>query len=233
MITFNFGGKNSFEDYGIYVSTRPSIPSPKRRISNVSIPGRNSNLRFDDNTYEDITIKVECSIKGEILLDKIDEIKGWLLGAGESELIFSFQNNKKYIAQVVNSIDFSQVFKYFSKFIIIFNCQPFKYSVDNEIITITNTKKIINPGSVYSEPILKVFGSGNINLEINKEIIKLEDIKEHIIIDGIQQNCYDDNLENANYKMSGEFPKLNMGENNITWSGNVSKMEVIPNWRWL
>lgn len=39
----------------------------KRRITNVVIPGKSSSLRFDENTYEDITIAVECSIKDDIL----------------------------------------------------------------------------------------------------------------------------------------------------------------------
>ena len=97
MFSFNFRGKNSFSDYGIYISKRPSIPSPERRITNVVIPGKSSSFRFDENTYEDITIRAECSIKDSILPDKIDEIKKWLLSYGESDLIFSNQNNKKYI----------------------------------------------------------------------------------------------------------------------------------------
>lgn len=36
-----------------------------------------------------------------------------------------------------------------------------------------------------------------------------------------------------NNKMSGEFPVLELGENNISWVGNVSKLEIQPNWRWL
>ncbi|WP_302653297.1 phage tail protein [uncultured Clostridium sp.] len=33
--------------------------------------------------------------------------------------------------------------------------------------------------------------------------------------------------------MNGEFPKFEVGENNISWTGSVSKVKVIPNWRWL
>lgn len=233
MFSFDFRGKNSFLDYGIYISKRPSIPSPKRRITNVVIPGKNSSLRFDENTYEDITITVECSIKDEILPDKIDEIKEWLLSYGESDLVFSNQNSKKYIAQVVNTIDFTQVLKYISKFIIVFNCRPFKYQVTNNTITMIAQGSIRNPGSIYSEPIIKIFGSGDIILTINSNVIKLKEISDHIILDTVQQNCYNEAIDNLNSKMTGEFPEFEIGENNISWIGAISKMEVIPNWRWL
>lgn len=233
MFSFNFRGKNSFSDYGVYISKRLSIPSPKRRITNVVIPGKSSSLRFDENTYEDITIAVECSIKDEVLPDRIDEIKEWLLAYGESDLIFSNQNNKKYIAQVVNAIDFTQVLKYISKFVIVFNCRPFKYEAESNTIEMTAQGSVKNPGSIYSEPIIKIFGSGDIILTINSEEIKLKEVTDHIILDTVQQNCYNEIIDNLNNKMSGEFPKFKIGENNIAWTGAVSKVEVIPNWRWL
>ena len=233
MFSFDFRGKNSFSDYGVYISKRPSIPSPKRRITNVVIPGKSSSLRFDENTYEDISIAVECSIKDEVLPDKIDEIKEWLLAYGESDLIFSNQNNKKYIAQVVNAIDFTQVLKYISKFVIVFNCRPFKYESESTTIEMIAEGSITNPGSIYSEPIIKIFGSGDINVTINSEIIKLKEVTDHIILDTVQQNCYNETIDNLNNKMNGEFPKFEVGENNISWTGAVSKVEVIPNWRWL
>lgn len=145
MISFDFAGKNSYEDFGIIISKRPNLPSPKRRVTYIEIPGRDSSLTYDERTYENITIGVECKIKGANILNKIDEIKAWLFSSGESDLIFDFQDDKKYRAQVVNSIDFIQVIKIFSEFIIIFNCRPFKYAVDNNIFTIEQSgSSIIN-----------------------------------------------------------------------------------------
>lgn len=233
MLSFEFGGKNSFTDYGILITKRPSIPSPKRRIANVVVPGRNSSLRFDENTYEDITITVECSLKEGSLPNKIDDVKGWLIGTGESSLIFDFQTDRKYVAQVVNAIDFTQAYRYFSKFVIVFNCQPFKYAVNNSSINLIAAGKVINSGTIYSEPIIKIVGNGDITLNIQSQIVKFKGIADHIILDSPQQNAYNQSGENLNNKVTGEFPVLSVGENNISWSGNVSKLEITPNWRWL
>lgn len=235
MLSFNFCGKNSYDDFGILISQRPNIPSPKRRINTINIPGRDSNLRFDEKTYEDITITVECSVKDNLNLpDKIDDIKSWLFNSGESDLVFNFQPDKKYIAQVVNSIDFRQTYKVFSVFPIIFNCRPFKYAVENNIIAINQSKTtVISPGTIESEPIISIYGSGDIVFKINGEQISLKGITEKIIVNSVIQDCYDDAGNNLNSKMSGGFLKLNPGENTIEFSGSVIKVEILPNWRWL
>ncbi|RMD03246.1 phage tail protein [Clostridium autoethanogenum] len=235
MLSFNFAGKNSYDDYGILISQRPVIPSPKRRVSTINIPGRNSNLRFDEKTYDDITLTVECSVKDkENLVNKIDDITAWLFGAGENDLIFSFQEDKKYIAQVVNAIDFKQVYKYFSEFPIIFNCRPFKYAVDNNIETInTSGAKVTNLGTIESEPVINIYGSGDIVFKINGQQISLKGVSEKITINSVIQDCYDDAGNNLNGNMSGEFLKMKSGENIIEWSGNVTKLEIKINEMWL
>ncbi len=234
MINFTFGGRNSYDDFGIIISKRPNLPSPKRRVSYIDIPGRDSSLVYDERTYENITIGVACTLKDGNLIDKIDEIKAWLFSAGEGDLIFSFQDDKKYRAQVVNSIDFSQVAKVFSEFIIVFNCRPFKYSTQNNMFTITNSgSSIINIGSIKSEPIITVFGEGNIELTVNETKVSLANITGKIILNSIIQDSYNDLGESLNNKVKGEFIYLMPGSNKFEWTGNVSKIEILPNWRWL
>ena len=43
-------------------------------LYNKNIPGWDSTYRYDDKTYEDITIVVECSIKGTNALSRFDTI---------------------------------------------------------------------------------------------------------------------------------------------------------------
>lgn len=135
---------------------------------------------------------------------------------------------------MVNSIEFSLVYKYISSFPILFNCRPFKYAVDNSLISIGASGSVVNnPGSLESKPIITVYGSGNINLNINNQAVELLGVNNKIIINSELMDCYDDALSNLNHKMNGEFPSLDIGNNHITWTGNVNKVEVHPNWRWL
>lgn len=234
MLSFTFGNKNSYIDFGILIAKRPNMPLPKRRVSNVIIPGRSSSLKFDEGTYDDITITLECSIiDKKDIIENIDKIKEWLVITRESDLIFSFDPHKKYIAQVVNAIDFKQALKYTSSFPIIFNCKPFKYSVEEKIITITkNNSTIYNEGTFQSEPVIKVYGSGDIKLKINDDEVTVKKVDGYVTVDSVLKDAYkDDVLKNGD--MIGEFPILKVGENVIGFSENVSKVEVEVNEVWI
>jgi len=234
MLSFKFGGKDSYIDFEITVIERPLIPLPAKRVQTAEIPGRNSTLHFDDGTYGDITIGVRCGVKDtNNLADRLDEIKSWLMNTGENDLIFDFQANKKYIAQVVNQIDFKQVFKVFGEFIIIFNCRPFKYSISNQVTTMLTPNNITNNGTINSEPLIKVYGTGDGILTVGTQVINLKGISGSIIIDSTIQDCYAVDGSNLNNKMSGEFPMLSVGINSITWTGGITKVDITPNCRWL
>ena len=46
------------------------------------------------------------------------------------------------------------------------------------------------------------------------------------------QNAYN-GATSLNHKMSGDFPVLILEKNYITWTGNVTKLEIQPNWRYI
>ena len=72
----------------------------------------------------------------------------------------------------------------------------------------------------------------DITLRVNSQKISLKEITDKIIIDSEMKNAYNNSIS-LNYKMSGDFPILSLGENNISWIGDVKKVEITPNWRFL
>lgn len=233
MLSFIFGDKDSYDDYGVYIQTRPTIPTPKRRVTYLSIPGRSGSLKYDEGSYEDITLTVECSIVGEVY-SKIEQIKKWLFESAESDLIFNFEPHKKYIAQVVNQIDFEISLKRIGKFLIVFNCHPLKYATQIQSLIITeNETLIVNPGTLGSEPIIEVVGTGNIKLKLNNQEIRLKDIESNITLNSVIQDAYDERLNNLNLKVQGNFLYFTEGINVISWTGEVTQIVIQPNWRWL
>src|SRR3712207_4759907 len=104
-----------------------------------------------------------------------------------------------------------------------------KYAVKEKIITITkNNSTIYNEGTFQSKPVIKVYGSGDIKLKINDDEVTMKKVEEYVTIDSVLKDCYkDDELKNGD--MIGEFPVLKIGENVVSFSGNVSKVEVRVN----
>lgn len=233
MFKFDFLGRNSFDDFGIYVEEKPPIPLPQKNVNSIEVPGRNGSLTEDDGTYKDIIIAVKCFfIDNDDLPSKIDSVKTWLAG-GEGDLVFSNQSGKKYIGRVIDQIDIAQEYEILGEFQINFKCKPFKYAVNNPVITLANTPStIFNPGTFKSEPVIKIYGTGSITLTINGVDLVLSNVIDYVTIDSILMDCYKDTaLENNN--MLGDFPVLNPGINTISWTGTVIKIEITPNWRWL
>ena len=137
--------------------------------------------------------------------------------------------------EIANQIPFEKVLRGnpHCTFAVNFRCYPFFYADAAADITVTASGTVItNPGSVYSEPILTVTGSGNITLMVGMTIVELENISGSIVSDSVLQEAYQGTSLMTDH-MNGEFPVLKPGANAISWTGAVTKVVVRPNWRYL
>ena len=221
-----FNDINSCE-LGLYMERCPEKTSPKRRDKTFTVPGRHGNLTTTDGAFDSYIRSAEFIVKNE---KRIDEICAHFKGSGW--LIFSSEPDRKYKARVANQIEFSHVIRYFKRFVVEFEIQPFGYDVFEQTITKTAPFSLFNIGTFESEPIITIFGNGNITLYVNSQNVSLKEITDKIIIDSEMKNAYNNSVS-LNYKMSGDFPVLSLGENNISWIGDVTKLEIHPNWRYV
>ena len=205
----------------------PEKISPKRRDETFTVPGRHGNLTTTDGAFESYIRSTEFIVKDK---KKIDEICAHFKGSGW--LIFSSEPDRKYKARVANQIEFSHIIRRFKRFVVEFEIQPFGYDVFEQTLVKTAPFSLFNIGTVDSEPIITLFGTGNITLYVNNQSISLKEIAGSITIDSEMQNAYN-GAASMNNKMSGNFPILSLGENHITWLGNITKLEIRPNWRYI
>ncbi len=226
---FIFKGKDS-RDMDILISAMPDIVKPRRREEEVAIPGRNGVLTIDEGTYEGYTISVECGARGT---EKLEEIAAWLDGSGD--LFLSTEPDKIYKARISNAISIADVIYLYISFLVQFKVFPFKYSVNafGDNFTLTRPCSIYNKGTVCSQPTMTIYGNGNIILTVNGTNYGLNGINGSVTIDSEMMEVYKD-ATNANDKYSAlDFPRFEVGENSISWTGSVTKIEVEPKWRWL
>lgn len=231
---FTFKGIRS-TDMGIIVTKVPPITKPERTVSEIKIPGRNGVLHNDEGTYLNYTKEVECAIKnkGKDVPQYAEKINAWLDGYGE--ITFSNEPDKSYRVMVKNQMDMNGVLNSFSKFLIQFDTFPFKYAVNAfaDHFILTTPKTITNNGTIYAEPAITIYGNGNIILTVNGMNYGLNGINGSVTIDSEMMEVYK-GTTNANNKYSAlDFPRFQVGENSISWTGSVTKIEVEPKWRWL
>ena len=226
---FTFNGIDSRE-MGVIVTAMPETVRAERRIESITVAGRNGSLHTDEGVYESYDRTMECAL---IKRARLDEITAWLVGSGE--MTFSTEPDKVYRVTIANKISIAQMMRVFQKFQVILDTQPFKYSVNaaGDALELTAPTTIRNSGTVYSEPLITVYGSGDITLTINGADFPLYGVQESITIDSEMMDVFKGNT-NQNGKYGGaEFPRFEVGKNEIRWTGNVSKIKIQPRWRWL
>lgn len=98
-----------------------------------------------------------------------------------------------------------------------------------------NEISLTNRGNVVSRPTVTVYGSGNVELAINAVTVLSFSIEGgSITIDGEEMNAYRGNAL-MNRHVTGDYSdlRLNVGENVISWSGDVTGIKVEDFSRWL
>ena len=161
-----------------------------------------------------------------------------LAASGKQADVFDCGANRAdgfYYARIVNQIPFEQILRGRPNrtFTVNFRCKPFLYLHDSSPFTLTDSIGIIaNPGTVYSEPIITVNGTGDVTIMINGEILELTDLSGSITMDSELREAYSGN-ESANSHMDGEFIRLLAGNNAYSWDGDVTSIQITPNWRTL
>ena len=84
-----------------------------------------------------------------------------------------------------------------------------------------------------SNPLIKVVGSGDVIVSINNQELILKGLEDEIEVDCEFMNAYKKINEDVillNNKMYSDFPILESGKNQISFEGNVSKIEITPRW---
>ena len=232
---FTFKGIKS-DDMGMWMIWMPEIPQPARMGKYENVPGRDGTLWVDDGGYESIKLKVPCITKPGADFGAICK---WLSGAGD--LIFDMDAGYSRRARITMeyAAKYTQPRSNVREFQVNFECQPFRYQHPAPTLTVTNMQAVLNPGNVTSEPIFIITGSGDINLLVGTTAVLITALSGKIAINSEAMMAYDpDNLsisKNASVYLasSDEWPKLPPGNTYVQWTGNATKVEVKPQWRWM
>lgn len=228
MYGFDFNGTYS-KALRVFLVERPPIPKARKILEYQKIPARGT-VSYDTGAYEDITITFKCAIIGKDVIDQTMILNNWLDGDG----ILRLDYLEGFFFKVKDTLfDGTKIDCVTGEFEVSFVCDPFKYyDVGTNVITITEKTDIISPEFFYeSEPILKVYGNDSGLLVINGEIITIKDIDEYIYIDSYLKDAYKDTHENLNKNITGFFPIFDQHKNEVVFGGDITRIDVIPNWR--
>ena len=217
------------------IADKQSYDAPAYDKTFKQIPGRSGDLIIDNGKYPNIPIKYTMSLVRQCeitLADLTNKIKDWLLiGPGYFPLWDSYDPRYIRYASVTSGFAFSQEAKDVGTFPITFNCMPLKCAVDGlraiEIPAAGAT--LINPEQYNSKPYIKVYGSGDITMSINSQTVTIDSLDGYAEMDSLSMTIYKAQ-SSLSSKMSGAFPVFVPGDNEISFTGNVTGAEIVPRW---
>ena len=221
-------------EYGLLITEKGSYKGAQRDITYTSIPGRSGDLVTDNGRYKNVKIPYSLALLNttEWGFDELTRlIKGWLLSEqGYFPLWDSYDGKYYRLASYSNEVDIEQELRDLGKLKLSFNCKPFKYSFEGQrTVEMTAAGTLYNAEQFESKPYIKIVGSGTITLTINSAAVTLSNVDGYIEIDSEMMNAYKGTTA-ANSQMSGAFPVLAPGKNNIAWTGSVTRLEIVPRW---
>lgn len=215
-------------DYGIVPESLPQKSTAEARVEKQVLPGRDGFLTVKDNSFEGQIKPVEFHMMDAA---EVDSVKLWLTGT--DRVIFSNQPDRYYKASIISKVDLAEIIPILHKGLVQFDCQPFGYLLKGEeLITITTPITLYNSGTYESEPYIKIYGTGDIIFRVNDQVLQIGGIADYVEIDTELDEIYKgaESFENASF---GDTPLLQVGKNEITWTGAITKIEIIPRWRCL
>lgn len=219
-------GKSS-DTVGIYVDT-PAVPPMARQRYTTYQTGADEDSTSPDNTFENISYTLTFYTLDRENFDNSD-IYAFFANAETLQISrlpdYYFKVREKYIDTPENVYKGLKI-RYTANFVL----APFKYFTDNPEIIVTNDSTVTNRGTRYSRPVFRISGSGDIKLTINDETFEVKGVSDSVTIDSQRYITYSGN-DLFHNRTNGKYPFLAVGDNIVSWEGNVSSVKVIRNER--
>lgn len=219
-----YKGVNS-QDLGLNLEKDPPRMTPKKRVTEITIPGRQGTLTQSDGTYEPFTRETKFVLMD---LSRVQEICALYTDSGP--LTFDDEPDKVYQARVVNELNPEWFTAGWRNLTVQFECQPFARELNPQTATFIAAGSLYNVGTVdKAYPTIKVYGAGNITVTVNGKTFTVQGVTASAIIDCENMLAYEGSTL---LTTSGDYPVLPLGKSTISFSG-ATKIEITPNWRWI
>lgn len=218
--------------FGVYISGQGTFSAPRREYNMVQIPGRNGDLVGNERRFENLELTYPAFIYANFDAN-IRDFRNFMLSlVGYHRLIDSYHPDE--YRMVVYEGEFEpdvQKKNDAGAFDIVFNCKPQRFLLSGETVTtLTADGTITNPTLFNSQPLLRVYGEGE--LGINGDTITITEADGYTDIDCEMMDCYK-GLENRNHYVeftSYNFPVFTPGVNNISLGDGITQVDITPRW---
>ena len=150
---------------------------------------------------------------------------------GYRRLETSDDPNHYWMARVENSPQMEMRVRVLAPFDISFDCKPQRFLKSGEnAVVFTASGSLSNQYGQTALPLITLYGQGVGTLTIGNCVVEVKELDEILFLDSDTQNAYNDS-GNQNMKINAPtFPTLPDGETQISFSGGIERVEIVPRW---
>lgn len=234
----------SSDTIGIRIERAARIIRPRRKADVVSVPGRNGDILFMQDAWENYSQPYEIFFGTGADLSAetaADAVSAWLHSAsGYARLEDTYEPDIYRKAYYVEEQDIENAITEYGRETIHFVCAPERFlkSGETAVTKSSSNTTMTNPTQYASRPLIRVNGSGSGTLTIAGSAmtysVSITGISSYIYLDCDEQNAYKTagtNLNNNVTITNGvDYPRLSAGSNTITWTGGITSLQITPRW---
>lgn len=229
-----FNGLSS-KDFDIEVELFPTYQTPRKDYDVVHIPGRNGDLYIDKGSYQNVDRKYEIAVGSfeKSYTEMANKLSEWLHSAsGYSRLEDSYEPGYYRLAVYEEEMELSNIYNQGGRTYITFNCKPQRFlKLGDRPVKFTAVGNLRNPTRFNSLPIITIKGTGEGVLRVGDYTVTISSIDSYLTVDSELQDAYKGAVnKNSSITLSSGFPILKPGLTEISYSGGITEVEVIPKW---
>lgn len=229
--TFYLDGIDA-QSAGIYLQNPIVFSEAVPNIESKTIPGRNGDLIFETGSYKNRSGSASCFCLQEDVEGAVSSAGRFLMSKkGYRRLETSDDPNHYWMARVENSPQMEMRIRVLAPFDISFDCKPQRFLKSGENKTsFTASGSISNQYGQTALPLITLYGNGAGTLTIGSCVVEVKNMDGVLYLDSDTQNAYNNN-GNQNMSINAPtFPTLLDGETQISFSGGIERVEIVPRW---
>lgn len=229
---FIFDGHNS-ADYGLIISGEDTHNAPERDTDSLEIPGRSGTLTVDNGRWNNVDVPYKVFLYGELLNQQMEAVREWLLTAkGYKRLEDSYHPDSYRMARYSGGVEWDvDIPARCAEATLTFNCWPQRYLKSGELpVTVASGGKLYNPTGCAALPLLEITLTGDAKLQIGGIQMSLAGYTGQMLVDCELQDAYKDGANLNRYITAPDFPTLEPGVTQISWTGGISNLKITPRW---